>query len=140
MIDPEDLAPDTGWALASLRIASDELSADAISERLDLRATSTRAAEGEPAFTVWMYETGLGPSAAIDDHLYILVERLRDRGDALAELCERANVEIWLSYSPGVTGKRSAVFDHKVLAELGALGIDLVLDPYPPGRRRAAGA
>ena len=136
VIDPEDLAMEGGWALASLRIASDELTADQISERLGLRASSARQADGEPAFTVWMYDSGLEPSAPLEDHLYILMERLSDRRDALIDLVQRANVEIWLSHSPGPGVPRSAVFDHGVLAELGALGIDLVLDPYPPGGRQ----
>lgn len=136
VIDPEDLATEDGWAVASLRIASEELTADQISERLGLRSSSARQADGEPAFTVWMYDSGLEPSAPIEDHLYILMERLSDRRDALIDLCQRANVEIWLSHSPGPGVPHSAVFDHAVLAELGALGIDLVLDPYPPGGRQ----
>jgi hypothetical protein len=136
VIDPDDLAPDGGWALASLRIASEELNADQISELLGLRFTSARLADGEPAFTVWMYDSGLEPSSPIEDHLYILVERLRDRRDALIDLARRANVEIWLSYSPGTGVPRSAVFDHAVLAELGALGVDLVFEPYAAKRRQ----
>ena len=49
---------------------------------------------------------------------------------------DTATVEIWLSFSPGER-HRSAVLDSKVLAAVGGLGLDLVLDAYPPGRRRA---
>jgi hypothetical protein len=131
MIDADDLAAHRPWATASLRIASDELSADAIGERLGLRATSTRAAEGEPAFSVWVMESGLEPSAALEDHLYILVEQLRDRRDVLVELAARSTVEVWLSFSADAA--HTAVFNHEALVELGELAIDLVLDPYPPG-------
>ncbi len=136
MIDAEDLAPASGWAYASLRIASETLSADAISERLGIEATSSRTAEGEPAFTVWMLESGLSPSSTMEDHLYILMERLRERHEALAALSASANVEMWLSYSPAINGHRSSIFGHQVLAELGVLGIDLVFDPYPAGLGR----
>ena len=136
MIDGDELEGSRAWAAASLRIASDELHAESIGELLDLHPTSTREAEGEPAFTVWMVDSGIEPSAPIEDHLYILVERLRDRRDALIDLARRANVEIWLSYSPGTGVPRSAVFDHAVLAELGALGVDLVFEPYAAKRRQ----
>jgi hypothetical protein len=137
VIDSDELHAGRGWAQASLRIASEDLDADAIGELLGRRASSTRESEGDPTFTVWVLESGLDPSAPIEDHLYILMEVLRDRRAELRRLAERANVEVWLSYSPGTRGQRSAVFGHAVLGELGELGLDLVLDPYPPGRRRA---
>jgi hypothetical protein len=137
VIESGELEAGRGWAQASLRVASEELDADAIAEMLGRRATSTRESEGDPTFTVWFLESGLDPSAPIEDHLYILMAGLRDRRSELRKLAERANVEVWLSYSPGLGGHRSAVFDHAVLSELGELGLDLVLDPYPPGRRRA---
>jgi len=136
VIDAEDLAPPSGWAYASLRIASETLGVDAITEQLGLVPTSTRTAEGEPAFAVWMLESGLSPTSPLEDHLYILMERLRDRHEVLAELAQSANVEVWLGYSPAPGGFRNAIFDHRVLAELGSLGIDLVFDPYPAGGRR----
>src|SRR5262245_19584720 len=102
------------------------------------RSPSTaREAEGEPAFTVWVLESGLDSSPPIEDHLYILMAGLRDRHDAMRELARRANVEVWLSFSPDSSSARSAILDHRVLAELGDLGIDLVLEPFPPGRGRA---
>ncbi len=134
-MDHDELLGERGWAMASLRVASDTLGSEAISELLGLRPTSTRDSEGAPSFTVWLLEGGLEPSSPIEDHLYILMERLADRVAELAQLVDMANVEIWLSYSPGTGSSRSAVFSHDVLAQIGALGIDLVLDPYPPGRR-----
>ncbi|HKY15970.1 MAG TPA: DUF4279 domain-containing protein [Microthrixaceae bacterium] len=137
MIDSEELSASRGWAQASLRIAGEDLGADAIGEMLGRRPSTARESEGAPSFTVWVLESGLDPSAPIEDHLYILMEGLRDRHDALRVLAEKANVEVWLSFSPDTYAHRSAIFGHRVLAELGDLGIDLVLDPYPPGRGRA---
>lgn len=135
-MDAEELLADRPWALASLRIASETLSPDEIGELLDLRATSTRTSEGEPAFSVWMFESGLSPEDPVEDHLYILMERLGDRREALRELVDTATVEVWLSFSPGER-HRSAVINAKVLSRVGELGLDVVLDAYPPGRRRA---
>ena len=135
VIDPDELDGRRPWATASLRIASDQMTADAIGERLGLRATSTRSAEGEPVFAVWVMESGLEPSAPLEDHLYILMERLRDRREILIELAEESNVEIWLSFSPGEHAGRTSVFTHEAIVELGQLGLDLVFDPYPPGGR-----
>ena len=129
----EDFAESGGWAQASLRIASEDESAETISELLGRRPSTTRESEGEPVFTVWVLESGLDPSAPIEDHLYILIEGLRDQREPLAALAKRANVEVWLSSSPGPGGDRGAIFDSKILGELGELGIDLVLDHYPPG-------
>lgn len=140
MIEPGDLDVGRAWATASLRIASDQLSTEAISERLGLRPTSTRSAEGEPAFSVWVRASGIEPSASIEDHLYILIEELRDHSRALVELCECSTVEVWLSFSSAAGSRRPSVVDHGALAELGQMGIDLVLDPYPAeGRPARAG-
>ena len=136
MIDRDELSAGRGWAQATLRVASEELDADAIGELLGRKPSSTRESEGEPTFTVWVLESGLDPAAPIEDHLYILMEGFRDRREELRELARRANAEVWLSYSPEASGHRAAIFDHRVLADLGDLGIDLVLDPYPPGRAR----
>lgn len=138
MIDRDEVEAGRPWAQASLRIATDDLTSDALGELLRLAPSSTRTAEGEPHFTVWMAESGLDPAAPVEDHLYILVERLRDRREELRNLAERATVEVWLSYSPGAAARRTAIFDHDVLGELGAMAIDLVLDPYPPGGRSHA--
>lgn len=136
-LDPfAGVEPPGGWASASLRIASETLGRDAISDLLGLRSTTSRTSEGEPSFTVWVLESGLEPAASVADHLYILVERLRDRADAVRTICETATVEVWLSFSPGATNATS-VLDHGLLAELGALGVDLVLEPYAPVVRRA---
>lgn len=134
-MDADELLGDQPWALASLRIASETLSPDEIGELLDLRATSSRTSEGEPAFSVWMFESGLSPNAPVEDHLYILMERLSDRKEPLRQLVDTATVEIWLSFSPGER-HRSAVLDSKVLSAAGDLGLDVVLDAYPPGRRK----
>ena len=136
VMDSDELSGGRPWSLASLRILSETLSSEAIGEMLGLRATNTRTSEGAPSFTVWMLESRLEPSAGIEDHLYILMERLRDRRQALKTLAEAASVEMWLSFSPG-NGRSSSVLDHAVLAELGELGIDLVLDPYPPDSAKA---
>ena len=136
MFAPDELDTGRGWASASLRIATDELTCDAVTELIGLYPTSTRSAEGEPAFAVWMLESDLEASSSIEDHLYILMERLRDHRGAISSLAERATVEVWLSYSPDASATRTSVLDHQVLSELGALGIDVVLDQYPVTKRR----
>jgi hypothetical protein len=123
------IAPTTvpRWASASLRIATENLTVEEVSEALKLKPTQTRNAEGEPSFAVWIYEAPLDSAASVEDHLYLLVERLRDRLTALREIVALANVEIWLSAFAG-SQSVSAVLNSQVLAELGALGIDVVLD------------
>ena len=133
MMEADELSAGRSWASASLRIASETMTPDAIGELLHLRASSTRSGEGDPAFSVWMLDSGLDPSAAVEDHLYILIERLSECHEALRTLTETAAVEVWLSLSPGPR-HRSAVIDHRCLAAFADLGIDLVLDLYPQGK------
>jgi hypothetical protein len=133
MFDPGEIDSGRPWAQASLRIASEIMSAEAISDLLGLKPSNQRTSDGDPPFVVWMLESGLAPSAAVEDHLYILMERLNTAGPALSRLCETSTVEIWLSLSAG-DRHRSAVLSHRVLGELGRLGIDLVLDAYPSGK------
>lgn len=135
MLEPEDVDTGHPWAQASLRIATEEMTAETITELLGMKPTAKRLSEGEPSFTVWALDSGLDPSAPLEDHLYFLAERLSDHHEGLTEVVSRANVEIWLSYSRGSAAPRSAVFGHELLAEIGSLGIDLVLDPYPSDRR-----
>lgn len=130
MMDPGDVEAAMPWAQASLRIASDTLGADAITELLGMTPSSTRISEGEPTFTVWMCDQGLEPSVAIEDHVYLLAEQLRGKSEALAGLAEEATVEIWLSFSAG-RRHAPAILDATLMGRLGALGVDLVLDPYP---------
>ena len=89
MIDSDELAASHGWAQASLRIAGEDLGVEAIGEMLGRRPSTARESEGEPSFTVWVLESGLDPSAPIEDHLYILMEGLRDRHDAMRDLARR---------------------------------------------------
>lgn len=131
-MDGDELAGGRPWAFASLRVLSETLSAEAIDDLLGMHATSRRTSEGDPSFTVWMLESRLEPSADLADHLYILMASLRDRREALGQLASSASVEVWLSFSPAHR-RSSSVLSHTVLAELGELGIDLVLDPYPTG-------
>lgn len=107
VLEPEDVETGHPWAQASLRIASEEMTADAITELLGMKPTTKRLSEGEPSFTVWALDSGLDPSAPLEDHLYFLAERLADHHDGLAEVVSRANVEIWLSYSRGSAAPRA---------------------------------
>lgn len=136
MLDPDELGQLQGWSSASLRIAADGMSVDAITELVGLRPTASRASGGDTSFAVWVLDSDLEPTAAVEDHLYILVERVRDCRAELRRLSESATVEMWLSFSPDAGARRPSVLDAKVLGELAELGIDLVLDPYPMTGRR----
>lgn len=122
------------WALASLRIASDTMTTEEISELLDLEPTHARMAEGEPEFTVWMHQGGLSPAESAEDHLMILLERLSDRIDRLQQLATTAAVEIWVSFSPG-SKQRSVVLDAATLQMIASYELDLVIDTYPASKR-----
>lgn len=139
MLDDADDWTNT-WASASLRIASEELTPDEISEFVGVRPTSARVSEGSPSFCVWLFESTLDSRSDVADHLYVLVEQLRSRVDEMRVLVARANVEIWLTWSfPARAGSRvddigPSVLSAEVLGTLAEMGIDLVIEAFREGR------
>lgn len=123
-----------GWASASLRVASDSLAPEQISELLGLRPTTARQSDGQPSFTVWLHESFLDSRADIADHLFVLVEELAERRDAVRELASLATVEIWLTWSavaaPGRAATGPAVLPSELLRDVADMGIDLVIESY----------
>lgn len=123
-----------GWASASLRVASDHLTPDQISEFLGLRPTTARQSDGQPTFAVWLHESFLDSRADIADHLFVLVEELAERRAAVQRLESLATVEIWLTWStaaaPGRAAAGPAVLPSKLLHDIADMGIDLVIESY----------
>lgn len=133
MLDHHDDWP-TAWASASLRVVCDSLTVDEISELLDRRPSTVRQSDGNPSFAVWLSESALDSRADVADHLYVLLEELRDRREAVSALCEIATVEIWLTWSadPGRRNQSAgpSVLSADALREVADMGVDLVIEAF----------
>ncbi|WP_107503126.1 DUF4279 domain-containing protein [Streptomyces geranii] len=118
--------PSGKWSAGALRISSRTISADDISEVLGIEPHRT-AQQG----SVWIRTSGLGNDRWPDEHIAALIRLLDGRHDALGRLAADCEVELVLGFgSEG--GQGGCVLPAGLLKEIGLLGIDVVLDLYPP--------
>jgi hypothetical protein len=122
------------WVRGSFRIVSSELSPTAIDEIVGLEPTSV--VERPDGGSVWVLDSGLPPSRPVEDHVEALLRLVRPRGDELRKV--RGTCEIFIGFA-AEDGQGGMSFLAPVLDELAQLGIDLVLDLYPPERAEAEG-
>jgi hypothetical protein len=118
--------PDEKWSAGSLRIESRTISADEISKVLGIEPHRT-SQQGN----VWIRTSGLGNDHWPDEHVAALIRLLDGRHDALARLAADCEVELFLGFG-SESGQGGCVLPAALLKEIGLLGIDVVLDLYPP--------
>ncbi|WP_159050316.1 DUF4279 domain-containing protein [Streptomyces cellostaticus] len=144
---PEDLTlqppmPDTKWSAGSLRITSRTVSAGDISARLGIEPddqfergslTSPRNPNSVRRETsVWIRRSGLGSDRRLEEHVAALVRLADGRREALMRLSADCDLELFLGFG-SENGQGSCVLPARLLTEIGALGLDVVLDLNPPG-------
>lgn len=81
--------------------------------------------------TVWLLESGLGSERPPEDHIIALLDRIAGVRDSVRLLAGSDTIELLLGYG-SETGQGSCVIESELLKELADLGLDLVLDLYPP--------
>lgn len=79
----------------------------------------------------WVRDSGLGNDRWPDEHAAALIELLAGRHEALGRLAADCEMEFFLGFG-SEDGQGGAVFPAALLKEIGLLGIDVVLDLYPP--------
>lgn len=131
------------WFRASLRISSETLRPEGISEKLCLTPTRTHA-KGEPrgrhadpawpvwAQSLWLLESPLGDDCAAEQHLKWLVETVEPKLSALRELSKTHRVDLFCAFS-SESGQGGFTLDASILQRISRLEIPLTLDLYPPG-------
>lgn len=134
-------APDTKWTAGSIRITSRTVTAREVSDRLGLTADrqfergsllSTRNPGGARRETsVWIRSSGLPDDSDLTDHVRTLVELVDGRREELASLSAACTLDLVLGFG-SENGQGGGVLPAHLLAEVGALGLDIVLDLYPP--------
>ena len=139
--------PDTKWSAGSLRITSQTVSASEISACLGIvpddqfeRGTLTsprnpRSYRREAS--VWIRRSGLGNDRWLDEHAAALAKLLDGHREELMRLSVACDLELFLGFS-SENGQEGCSLPAHLLAEIGALGLDIVLDLYPPTAEDAA--
>lgn len=132
--------PDGKWSAGSLRIASRTMSVGDISEMLGIEPDRSyeRGSLISPRdpdsrrwdSTVWIRTSGLANDRWLDEHLAVLVRLLDGRQEALGRLAGDCEVDLFLGF--GSESQGGCVLPAALLKEIGLLGIDVVLDLYPP--------
>ncbi|MFE9469305.1 DUF4279 domain-containing protein [Streptomyces virginiae] len=143
---PEDLwmqptAPVAKWSAGSIRITSRRVSAGEISDRLEITAdqqferdslmSPRNPASARRETSVWIRRSGLADDSDLTDHVRTLVELVDGVRDELASLSVDCNMELCLGFG-SENGQGGCLLPARLLAEVGALGLDIVLDLYPP--------
>jgi len=129
------------WTSGTLKVSSSILTPLEIGDILGLEPSrsfekGSKASPRNPASmirseSVWLLEGDLPDDASLEDHLEALLERVEDRGDALAQVARSSVVEI----SVGCfceNGRANFAIGHDLFVRLSALPIALTFDLYPP--------
>ncbi|MFE4546952.1 DUF4279 domain-containing protein [Streptomyces sp. NPDC056785] len=143
---PEDLsmqpaAPVTKWSAGAIRITSRTVTVGEISGRLGIPADqqferdspmSPRNPTGARRETsVWLRRSGLPDDSDLTDHVRVLVALVDGHREELASLSADCDLELRLGFG-SEKGQGGCVLPAPLLSEVGALGLDIVLDLYPP--------
>lgn len=131
------------WARASLRITSETLCCEAISELLKAEA-SFAADKGEAVsrrspqagvreFSTWLWESGAGTGEPLERHLALLLPFVESHTGTLERLASDCTLEIVCGFSSG-TGQGGVAIDHDVLSKFAQARLSLLIDLYPPER------
>ncbi|MFF5924416.1 DUF4279 domain-containing protein [Streptomyces flavochromogenes] len=139
--------PDTKWSAGSLRITSQTVGASEISARLGIAPddqfergslTSPRNPSSvRREVNVWIRRSGLGSDRWPEEHVAALVRLFDGHREELIRLSDACDLEVVLGFG-SENGQGGCVLPAHLLAEVGALGLDVVLDLYPPTPEDAA--
>ncbi|WP_037599865.1 DUF4279 domain-containing protein [Streptacidiphilus rugosus] len=143
---PEDLrkqlaAPVTKWSAGAIRITSRTVTAGEISCHLGITAdqqferdslmSPRNPASARRETSVWIRRSGLPNDSDLADHVRVLVALVDGRREELASLSVDCDLELCLGFG-SENGQGGCVLPARLLTEVGALGLDIVLDLYPP--------
>ncbi|MET9854199.1 DUF4279 domain-containing protein [Streptomyces sp. NPDC006450] len=139
--------PVTRWSAGSIRITSRVVGAGGISARLGI-APDEQFERGSPMSprhpsgarresSVWIRRSGLGDASELADHVRALVGLVDGCREELARLSADCCLELLLGFG-SENGQGGCVLPAGLLAQVGALGLDIVLDLYPPESAAAA--
>jgi hypothetical protein len=88
---------------------------------------------------VWIRRSGLSDESDLADHVRALVELVGGRREELARLSADCDLELFLGFG-SENGQGGCLLPAGLVAEVGALGLDIRLDLYPPESAAALGS
>ena len=129
------------WSTGSIRIMSQAVSAREISVRLGLTAggefergslmSPRNPASARRESSVWVLQSGLPDNSDLAEHVRALVGLVDGCREELGRLSDDCELELFLGCG-SETGRGGCVLPTDLLAEVASLGLDIVLDLYPP--------
>lgn len=133
--------PDAKWSAGSVRITSRTLDAKEITARLGIdpdhefekgSLTSPRNSRSlRREANVWMRRSGLGNDRWLDEHVATLVKLFDGSRKVLSQLASDCDLLLILGFG-SENGQGGCVLPAPLLLEVAGLGLDVVLDLYPP--------
>ncbi len=130
------------WSTGSIRILSQTVSASEISARLGITAdrqfergslvNPRNTAGSRRESSLWIRHSGLANDSDLADHVRALIDLVDGCREELARLSIECEIDLFLGFG-SQNGQGGCVLPADLLAELGAFGLDIVLDLYPPG-------
>lgn len=81
--------------------------------------------------SVWIRRSGLDSDSGLEEHVAALVRLVDGCREELTRLAADCDLELYLGFGSD-NGQGGCVLPARLLAEIGGLGLDLVLDLYPP--------
>ncbi len=131
----------TRWSAGSIRITSRTVAAGEVSRRLgitpgqqferDSLMSPLNPTSARRDTSVWLRRSGLPDDTGLVDDVRALVALFDGRREGLASLLDDCDLELRLGFG-SEDGQGGCVLPAPLLSELGALGLDVVLDLYPP--------
>ncbi|MEV4125744.1 DUF4279 domain-containing protein [Nocardia sp. NPDC049707] len=133
---------DRKWSAGSVRLASQTVTASEISARLGIVAdkqfeqgslmSPRNSASARRKNSLWLRHSGLPNDSDLADHVRALVDLLDECREGLASLSGDCEMELFLGFGSD-HGQGGCALPADLLADVAALGLDIVLDLYPPG-------
>ena len=131
---------DSKWSKASLRIFSQTLTAEEITDRLQLTPSRSHTKGLQKSSRVqiswkehlWLLECPLGDESDLTRHLRWLLDKVETKADVLSNLSGDCRLDFFCGFA-SENGQGGFTLDPTTLARLAALKIPVSLNLHPPG-------
>lgn len=132
----------TGWTSAAFRIFSETISAEEISKRVNCQPTrcyakGERCSKRNPRSSIreenlWILESGLTEQDTVEAHIVHFLSFLKENAEAIAELQPDCEFEVMCAFFSSEDVQADFTIDHKIIKELAAFPVILIVNLYPP--------
>jgi hypothetical protein len=137
----DKLKDDSRWSKAAFCIYGDTIQPNEMNRDLSIEATNSglkgerqsKYPRARPLRTsIWILNSSLDEHLPLQDHLKWLLDALEPKLEVVRGIAKQYDAKLICGYS-SEHGQGGCTFDAALLDRLANLGIQLVLDLYPPG-------